>query len=346
MGIKTKIFKINRNKIDLKLIKSAAELIQAGGLVAFPTETVYGLGANAFNPEAVAQIFKAKGRPTDNPLIVHISEFSQLAELVEKVPADAKMLMDKYWPGPLTLILKASKRVPKIVTAGLDTVAVRLPSHPVAMALIHEAGLPIAAPSANLSGKPSPTTAKHVIEDLAGRVGIIIDSGKADIGVESTVLDVSRHPFVILRPGGITLESISKSFKVRLHKSFIDSSADIVPEAPGMKYRHYAPKAKLMVLTGTQPKLESSIIQLTKELKSQGKRIGVLSPFPADFHANLTITTKNSKHEFATRLFDSLRKFDEKQIDIILVAGVNARGIGAAVMNRLEKAAVYKVIKV
>jgi L-threonylcarbamoyladenylate synthase len=343
MGLITRVFKINRNNIDIELIRGAARVIQKGGLVAFPTETVYGLGANALDANAVEKIFQAKGRPCDNPLIVHISKTGQLKGLVPKVSAEARMLMDKYWPGPLTLILKKSSSVPDQVTAGLGTVAVRMPSHPVAKALIEEAGVPIAAPSANLSGKPSPTTAKHVIEDMWGKVEIIIDSGAADIGVESTVLDVSKTPFVILRPGGVSLESIARNFKVRLHKGF-SGDEDIVPEAPGMKYRHYAPKARLIVFNGTQSKLESSIRQLSKALRKGGLKVGVLSPFKGEFSSSMTVTTRSSKAEFATELFNALRRFDEHKIDIILVAGVKARGIGSAVMNRLEKAAVYKVI--
>ncbi|MBW2988653.1 threonylcarbamoyl-AMP synthase [Candidatus Woesearchaeota archaeon] len=341
------MLKINRNAIDLQLIKRAAKVLRGGGLVAFPTETVYGLGANALDAKAVAKIFKAKGRPSDNPIIVHVSNLKQLRDIVKGIPQSAKPLMRRYWPGPLTLIFRKAQKVPDEVTAGLPTVAVRMPSHPVALALIDEAGVPVAAPSANLSGRPSPTTAEHVIEDLNGRVEVIIDSGSTDIGVESTVLDITKSPFTILRPGGVSLESLSQHTQVRLHPKLKDMEmeADEIPESPGMKYRHYAPKAKLIVLKGAKEKISNAIKELVHQFRLQGLRVGVLAPFSGRYGANVTITCDGDKLRFANILFKALRKFDEEQVDIILVAGVKAAGIGRAIMNRLEKAAVYKVIE-
>ncbi len=344
--MRTYVLKIIRNKINSKLIQQAASVIKKGGLVAFPTETVYGLGANALNKKAVSKIFKAKGRPGDNPLIVHIASLSQLNELVKSVPKDAKVLMKAYWPGPLTLIFKKKPLVPSNVTAGLETVAVRMPSHPVALALIKSAGLPIAAPSANLSGSPSPTEGKHVIDDLMGRVPIIIDSGKTDIGLESTVLDITKKPFTILRPGGISFESLNTHVHVVLHSSLrgVKLNAKEIPESPGMKYRHYAPKAKLIVLRGEQHKVSHALHEMAKEFRESGQSVAVLASFGGNFGANHTIIRRN-KTEFAKSIFSALREFDKQGASIILVAGVTEKGIGRAAMNRLEKAAVHRVIE-
>ena len=336
--------KINRRNIDLNIVKEAARAITKGKLVAFPTETVYGLGANALDEAAVKKIFKAKSRPADNPLILHISEFSQLRVLAKHLPRDAQLLAKKYWPGPLTIVVEKSDLVPSVVTAGLPTVAVRMPSHEVALALIKTAGVPIAAPSANLSGRPSPTTAEHVIEDLYGKVDIIIDSGPTDIGLESTVINISRKPYLLLRPGRITLESLSKCIPIKLHPALKKTTKPKRPESPGMKYRHYAPRGKLILLVGDRTKLIGVINQMSKEFKEAGLTVGVFSPFKAEFEADRAVLCYGSKEEFAKKLFMALREFDSYDIDIILVAGISAKGLGRAVMNRLEKAAVYKVI--
>ncbi len=348
MGLmKTKILKINRNNPDLKLIEVAAKTINAGGVVAFPTETVYGLGANALDPKAVKKIFKAKGRPSDNPLIVHVSSIKMVRSLVKKIPRDASKLMKIYWPGPLSIILEKSDIIPDEVSAGLRTVAIRMPFHPIALALIEAAGVPIAAPSANLSGKPSPTRGSDVIDDLEGKVPIIINGGRSDIGVESTVLDMSKKPYTILRPGGLAMESIAKHISVRLHSTLGGTiGKNEVPESPGMKYRHYAPKARLIVLRGNQNKLTNAIKELAGAFRDQGLKVGVLAPYHEEFESTMTITSGQQKGQMASVLFGALREFDKEKMDVILVAGITARGIGLAVMNRLEKAADYRVIKI
>ena len=246
--METIIKKITDNEIENdKIIKTAAEIISRGGLVAFPTETVYGLGGDSFDPAAAEKIYAAKGRPSDNPLIVHISEFDDIYKLSDEVPEIAKVLADKFWPGPLTIIVKKNKSVPVTVTGGLDTVAVRLPSHKVARKLIKESGTFIAAPSANISGRPSPTTAKHVIDDLNGRIDMIIDDGSIEIGLESTIVDLTEDVPVILRPGYVTFEMLEETVgKVRLDKALMTGvKGNVKPKAPGMKYRHYAPRQNL-----------------------------------------------------------------------------------------------------
>jgi tRNA threonylcarbamoyl adenosine modification protein (Sua5/YciO/YrdC/YwlC family) len=249
-SLKTEIIKIDSSNIEMDKIAYAADVIRSGGLVAFPTETVYGLGANALDQEAVKKIFKAKGRPADNPLIVHISDKSEVNRLVTGMPPDAPRLMETFWPGPLTLVMKKSEIVPHIITAGLDSVAVRMPSHPVAMALIAESGTPVAAPSANTSGKPSPTMPEHVIEDMSGKVEIIIEAGSTNVGLESTVLDLTVVPPVILRPGGITPAQLLEVLKeVDVDPGlFSNNIKGIPPKSPGVKYRHYSPKADVMVV--------------------------------------------------------------------------------------------------
>lgn len=253
----TKIVRINKNDPEIELIDFAANVIREGGLVAFPTETVYGIGANSFNEEAVKKIFIAKGRPQDNPLIVHIAELEQIYDLVEDVPQKAKTLMKKFWPGPLTLIFKKSEKVPYVNTAGMDTVAIRMPSNPIAHLLIKRAEVPISAPSANVSGKPSPTDASHVIEDLYGKVDVIIDGGKCDVGVESTVLDLTEKVPVILRPGAVTLEMLKEVIgNVEVDPSLLKKpKEDLKPKSPGMKYKHYSPNAEVYIVTGDLEKV-------------------------------------------------------------------------------------------
>ena len=250
--MKTQIIKIDTSTSNWdKQLDQAAEVLRSGGLVAFPTETVYGLGANALDEEAVKSIYRAKGRPSDNPLIVHIADTAAVKDLTDSIPGTAQALMDAFWPGPLTLVMPRSSLVPDIVTAGLDTVAVRMPSHPIASALIKKAGVPVAAPSANSSGRPSPTLARHVIEDMMGKIDVIIDGGNAEVGVESTVLDITVDPPVILRPGGVTLEQLRHV----LGNVISDQTPGIsdmagTPKSPGMKYRHYSPKATMLLIQG------------------------------------------------------------------------------------------------
>jgi L-threonylcarbamoyladenylate synthase len=249
----TLLIKVNPDNPSSVKIQTAAKIIQNGGLVAFPTETVYGLGADALNADAVLALFAAKKRPLDNPPIVHVASPVEVARLVQKVPMKAELLMEKFWPGPLTLVFKHSAIVPNVTTAGLDTVAIRMPKHKVALALIRSSGCPIAAPSANLAGKPSPTTAQHVFEDLNGRVDAIIDGGATNIGVESTVVDVTVTPPIVLRPGGTTFEALKHVLgDVKLHV-FVEAEKELPLEkirSPGMKHRHYAPKADVLLIEG------------------------------------------------------------------------------------------------
>ncbi len=318
---KTRIITILRYKTEnLKHIAVAAAVIQKGGLVAFPTETVYGLGANALDATAVRSIFIVKGRQCDNPIIVHVADQKQLKKIVIDIPITAKKLIKKFWPGPLTLVLKKKKNVPKDVTAGLNTVAVRMPANRIALALIKKAGVPIAAPSANLSGRPSPTNAKHVLDDLNGKIDYIIDSGKTHIGVESTVLDLTTSPPTLLRPGAISKEQIEKVIcEIAVHK-VLDSN---VLKSPGMKYKHYAPKAKIVFYKSEKMQLAA------KELVKKGKKIAIL---------------RFNKHpkEIAKNLFAYLRNWDKKGIDIILcepLDKIKKEGIGLAVVDRLKRAA-------
>ncbi|MCS7121854.1 MAG: L-threonylcarbamoyladenylate synthase [Archaeoglobaceae archaeon] len=307
-------------------IRAAAEIIKKGGLVAFPTETVYGLGADALNEDAVGKIFKAKGRPADNPLIVHVSSFEQFYEIAD-VNEIAEMLMKKFFPGPLTLVVK-NKKIPKIVTAGLDTVAVRMPNHRVALKLIDMSERPIAAPSANKSGRPSPTKAEHVIEDFGEEIDCIINAGETKIGLESTVIDTTVYPVEILRPGAITKEELEKYVEVG------EAKPSSIPRSPGMKYRHYAPRCELIVLVGKN--FEEKAFELAKEFEKKGYRVGVAGMGVGyDLGKNL--------EEFAKNLFKALRDL-EKVNDIIIMQGVEEVGIGRAIMNRLKKAGkVYRI---
>ena len=320
-------------------IRRAAALLRAGELVAFPTETVYGLGADALNGEAAARIFAAKGRPADNPLIAHIAGESGLAGLIALEPcACARKLMRAFWPGPMTLIFPKSPRVPREVTAGLDTVAVRMPSHPVARALIRAAQTPIAAPSANRSGRPSPTTAAHVLEDMEGRIPLILDGGPCEVGLESTVVDVTGARPRILRPGGVTremLEGVVGDVDVDegvLHQLQAGSQA----RSPGMKYKHYAPKGEVTIVTG--PRAAQEIARL---YDAADGRAAILAFSQADYGARRVYRLKNAPGE----LFAALRQLDEDGMETIYAEDVPTAGVGLAVMNRLMRAAAFRVVE-
>ncbi len=330
-------------------IQEAAQIIRRGGLVAFPTETVYGLGASAFSGSAVERIFRAKGRPGDNPLIVHIAEEKDLKELAAQRPPLVSLLVEKFWPGPLTLVLPRGPRVPPEVTAGLDTVAVRMPRHPVALALIRAAGLPIAAPSANRSGRPSPTTAEHVLEDLAGRIQMLLDGGPCPVGLESTVLDLTHEVPLLLRPGGVTLEQLQETLgEVHLLDPHSYKKGE-APPSPGLKYRHYAPRAPMYMVEGEPSRVVKEIKKICRENHLKGRRVGLLvteenrSQFRAD--AVEVLGLRRSPEEMAARLFDSLRRLDASGVDLILAETVEETGIGLALMNRLRKAASGRTIK-
>ncbi|MCM3354398.1 L-threonylcarbamoyladenylate synthase [Bacillus halotolerans] len=326
-------------------IAQAAALLRENEVVAFPTETVYGLGANAKSTDAVKKIYEAKGRPSDNPLIVHIADISQLDGLTGPAPDKAKILMKRFWPGALTLILpcKPGALSPR-VTAGLDTVAVRMPDHPLALALIRAAGLPIAAPSANLSGKPSPTKAEHVAHDLDGRIAGMMDGGSTGIGVESTVLSCAGETPVLLRPGGITKEQIEAEIgPILVDKGIADQNEQ--PISPGMKYTHYAPSAPLVISEGSPERIQT----LIQEYQQGGKRVGVLTTEEnADFYSADYVKSCGRRDQLETvaaALYDALRSFDEEKVDFIIAESFPDTGVGLAIMNRLMKAAGGRVIR-
>lgn len=339
---------IERPEIDKVLI--AADVIRNGGLVAFPTETVYGLGANALNPEAVAGIFRAKNRPVDNPIIVHVADKEEVYKLTKEVPVIAEDLMDFFWPGPLTLILKKSEIVPYVTTGGLDTVAIRMPDHRISLALIAESGVPIAAPSANTAGKPSPTNAKHVIEDLGAKVDMILDGGPTMVGVESTVLDLTASTPKILRPGGITAEELMNILgTIKIHSSGVKTEMEVAP-SPGMKHKHYAPSSDMIVVEGGDFEIIVRKVQeLADEHMRKGKKVGIMATNESPAYDADIVKIAGSRADprtIARNLFEILRGFDEKKVDIIIVEGVETKGIGLAIMDRLERAAGHRVIRV
>ena len=332
-------------------IARAGEILKSGGLVAFPTETVYGLGANALDEAAAAQIYAAKGRPSDNPLIVHIADIEALEGIVEKVPEDARRLAEAFWPGPLTMIFRKNPRVPYGTTGGLDTVAVRMPSDPIARALIRLAGVPVAAPSANRSGRPSPTTADHVWQDMAGRIEMIIDGGPVGIGVESTIVDVSEAKPVILRPGVITKAMMEMVIgPLDVDQAVISPDSGIKPKAPGMKYRHYAPKAELTVVEGETEAVITAVNRLTEEAEAERKKVGIIATDETigRYEKGLvrSLGVRSHEDEISMHLFEVLRSFDETDVDCIYSESFEDAAIGQAIMNRLLKAAGHRVIKV
>lgn len=319
-------------------IREAAALLKHNEVVAFPTETVYGLGGNAFSDEAIKKIFKAKGRPADNPLIVHIAEQSQLQDVVADVPQTAARLIDAFWPGPLTVVLSKRRGISDYATADRSTVAVRMPDHPVARALIKEAAVPVAAPSANRSGKPSPTNAQHVLADLDGLIAGVLDGGDAGIGVESTVVKCTDSSVTILRPGGITTEQIEAIVPVNKQRSS-DGANAVTPESPGMKYTHYAPSAPMLLKSGNVYDVQSVVDKARKN----GKRVGVLTTEENEHHYQADVILACGKREeletVAANLYATLRQFDRCNVDLIVSETFPHAGIGEAVMNRLAKAA-------
>ena len=348
--METKFWELKKN--PEAAIAEAAGLIAAGEVVAFPTETVYGLGADGLNGTAVAKIFKAKGRPADNPLILHIADKEQILPLTTGLNENARALMDTFWPGPLTIVVPRSDLVPDIVTAGLDTVAVRMPSHPVAAALIRASGCPIAAPSANVSGKPSPTNAQDVAEDMTGKVAGILDGGSCGIGVESTVVDTTSPVPTILRPGGITREMLEERLGVVEIDPALNGDPALKPKAPGMKYRHYAPKAPVYLYEGTQAaqRLTEAVLRTQK----QGLRVGVLCDDAVKErlegslrrgHTAEILSWGQGKPDLAEHLYELLRDFDRVSPECIIGMGVDEKGLGLAVMNRLRKAAGYQILQ-
>ncbi len=348
----TLMLKVDAEAPDVSKIEVAAQFIRKGGLVAFPTETVYGLGADALNADAVLALFEAKKRPLDNPPIVHIAEQSEVFRLVEEVPKKAELLMKQFWPGPLTLVFKRSSIVPTVTVAGLDTVAVRMPKHKVALALIRQSGCPIAAPSANLAGKPSPTTAQHVFEDLNGRIDVILDGGATNIGVESTVVDLSVDPPMVLRPGGTPFEALKQVFgDMRLHP-FVLAEAELSLEktrSPGMRHKHYAPKAEVILVEGNVSAVMAKVKELTESYRLKGVKVGVLATdeTQASYRADVvkSLGSRFNLEVVARSLFRLLREVDAEGVGVIIAEGVSSEGLGLAVMNRLRKASGYHIIK-
>jgi L-threonylcarbamoyladenylate synthase len=349
---KTLVLKVDALNPEPEKVRVAVDIIRKGGLVAFPTETVYGLGADALNQKAVLALFEAKKRPLDNPPIVHVENTNDVYRLAVQVPPKADMLMKKFWSGPLTLIFKRSELVPGVTVAGLDTIAVRMPQHAVALALIRESHCPIAAPSANLAGKPSPTSAEHVFTDLNGRIDAILDGGPARIGVESTVLDLSVDPPLILRPGGTPLESLRRVLDdVELHP-FVVAEKELSVEktrSPGMKHKHYAPKAQVILVEGAVSSVMSTVKSLISTYWLRDKRVGVLATaetawaYEADVVKSLG--SRRKVDSMAANLFRLLREFDEENVDVIIAESVPTEGLGLAVMNRLRKASGYNIVK-
>ncbi|ENB9403978.1 TPA: L-threonylcarbamoyladenylate synthase [Bacillus paranthracis] len=324
-------------------LQEAAKLLRENEAIAFPTETVYGLGANAMNDEAIAKIFEAKGRPSDNPLIVHIGTKSQLDGIVKEIPPVAEQLMEHFWPGPLTIILPRKEGISEKVTAGLNTVGVRMPDHPVALALIEEANVPVAAPSANRSGRPSPTLASHVYEDLNEKIAGIVDGGATGVGVESTVIDCTSAVPTILRPGGITKEQLEAVIgTVSLDPALKDEKEK--PKSPGMKYTHYAPKAPLSIVEGSREFIQ----RLVDEKKEEGFKVGVLTTeeYQHVYNADVVLScgVRSDLASVATKLYDVLRTFDASEVDVIFSESFPNEGIGNAIMNRLTKAAGHQII--
>lgn len=347
----TKWEKVSGSSPDQRLMREAGDIIKNGGLVAFPTETVYGLGGDALNPESSRRIYAAKGRPSDNPLIVHIADFKDLQTIVSYVPDSARVLARHFWPGPLTMIFKKSEAIPFETTGGLDTVAVRFPSDPVAQAFIREAGGYVAAPSANTSGRPSPTSGKRVFEDMQGRIEMLLDSGDCQIGLESTIVDLTEDIPVILRPGYITEEMLETVLqRVDVDQTILSAASGIAPKAPGMKYRHYAPKGELAIVSGQSAKVISYVNEQLARAQEAGRRAGVIATDETiDAYLNCvkkSVGSRGDEPSIARRLYEILREFDEEDVEVMYSEAFDNTGMGQAIMNRLLKAAGHKVIEV
>lgn len=349
--MKTKVALLNENNIDKNIIKEASDIIKQGGLVVFPTETVYGIGANALDSNAVDKIFLAKGRPQDNPLIIHVADFN-IETYVKYIPEKAKKLMDKFWPGPLTLIFNKSDMIPLNTSANLSTIGVRMPDNPIAIELIKFSNTPIAAPSANISGKPSPTKVEHCIEDLEGKVDYIIGGGESIVGLESTIVDCTSDRLCVLRPGAITIEMLSEIDPHVYIDPQILKKADenFRPKAPGMKYRHYAPKAPVKIIKGDLKKTVAKINELVQNYIDDKKTVGIIATDETKFlYKNgyvVSIGSRYNEKEIAHNLFKVLRDFDKLEVDYILSESFEEIGIGIAIMNRLKKSAGFNIIDV
>lgn len=345
--------KVNlQNGLNHEVLNLAGEVLRKGGTIAFPTETVYGLGADALNPSAVKKIFEAKGRPQDNPLIIHVADWD-LSLYAEEIPEKALMMMKEFWPGPLTLILKKKEIIPNETSAGLDSVGIRMPSNEVARGLIRALGRPIAAPSANISGRPSPTNFERCVEDLDGKVDMIIGDGNSIVGLESTIVDYSVYPPRLLRPGYVTYEELLQvDADVVYEEARTRVEEAEAPKAPGMKYRHYAPKAPMTIVRGHAEKVKEEILHQIDELINNGKTVGVFAPIERKSVYNrkniffVSMGTEKDLSEIARNLFEGLRRFDDADVDVILSEGFQETGVSRAIMNRLKKAASFNIIEV
>lgn len=350
--METRIEKVNPDRMDEEIIEEAGRLIAEGELVAFPTETVYGLGGDALRPEASRKIYAAKGRPSDNPLIVHIADFSDMERVAAKVPAQAKKLAEAFWPGPLTMIVPKGDAVPYETTGGMDTVAVRMPGHPVALELIRKSGCLIAAPSANTSGRPSPTEAKHVAEDLSGRIAMILDGGPVGIGIESTIIDLTEKTPMVLRPGYITPGMLAEVLgeDVIMDPGIIAADDTRKPKAPGMKYKHYAPKAQMVIVEGQEDAVIAKINALSAQKRAEGRKVVIIATeeSKAYYEADrvMSIGSRTDEDAIAQHLYKLLRECDEVQADEIYSESFQTPRIGQAIMNRLLKAAGHTVVQV
>ena len=348
----TIIEKVDPAHIDTDVMEQAGKLIAEGELVAFPTETVYGLGGDALDPDASRRIYAAKGRPSDNPLIVHIADFDDMKRVAREVPEQAKKLADAFWPGPLTMIVWKSDAVPEATTGGMQTVAVRMPNHPVALELIRRSGCLIAAPSANTSGRPSPTEAQHVAEDLSGKIAMILDGGPVGIGIESTIIDLTEEKPMILRPGYITPEMLSEVLQeeVVIDPGIIAADDTRKPKAPGMKYKHYAPKAEMIIVDGAQDAVIDKINELTAAKRAEGKKVAVIATDETkdryDAQVILSMGKRADEDAIAEHLYKILRECDELDVGEIYSECFQTPRIGQAIMNRLLKAAGHTVIHV
>lgn len=348
----TIIEKIDPGNIDADVMDRGGKLIAEGELVAFPTETVYGLGGDALDPDASRKIYAAKGRPSDNPLIVHIAEFDDMKRVAREVPEQARKLADAFWPGPLTMIVWKSDAVPEATTGGMQTVAVRMPNHPVALELIRRSGCLIAAPSANTSGRPSPTEAQHVAEDLSGKIAMILDGGPVGIGIESTIIDLTEEKPMILRPGYITPEMLSEVLQeeVVIDPGIIAADDTRKPKAPGMKYKHYAPKAEMIIVDGAQDAVIAKINELTAAKRAEGKKVAVIATDETkeryDAQVILNMGRRSDEDAIAQHLYKILRECDELEVGEIYSECFQTPRIGQAIMNRLLKAAGHTVIHV
>ena len=348
--MKTVIEKIDKHNIDEQIMEKAGDILKNGGLVAFPTETVYGLGANALDEEAARKTYAAKGRPSDNPLIVHIADVNALDAIVEHVSEKARKVIDKFWPGPLTLVFNKTDKVPLGTTGGLQTVAVRMPVDEVALSLIRAGGGYISAPSANTSGRPSPTSAAHVADDLDGKIDMILDGGNVDIGVESTILDMTVEPPMILRPGAITKEMLEEVIgEVAVDETLLHESSDEAPKAPGMKYRHYAPKAQLMIVEGETMEAVKAIRQIAYEQTRLGYRVGIIATNETvDFYTTgvvKNIGARSNESSIAKNLYKVLREFDEEEVSYIYSEAFEEAGIGHGIKTRMANAAGHHTIQ-